>query len=88
VAGRALGITQQMVDAIGNADASPLFTDAEKAAIAVSIELTKTAKLSHETFARVAKHFNERQLVEIVVNVGVANLNNRVTEAFWAEIEE
>ena len=27
------------------------------------------------------------QLVELVVNVGVANVNNRVSESFWAEHE-
>jgi len=88
VAGRALGITQEMVDAIPNADASPLFTEPEKAAIAVAIELTKRAELSNDNFARAARQFSERQLLELVVNVGVANLNNRVTDAFWADIEE
>lgn len=88
MAGRALGITQEMVDAIPNADTSGLFTEQERAAIAVAIELTKRAELSNETFARAARHFSERQLVELVVNVGVANLNNRVTDAFWADIEE
>jgi alkylhydroperoxidase family enzyme len=88
VAGRALGITREMVDAIPNADASSLFTEQERAAIALALELTARAELSNETFARAARHFSERQLVELVVNVGVANLNNRVTDAFWADIEE
>ena len=74
-----------MIAAIPDADASPLFDDAEKAAIALSLELTKTAKLSSETFARAAARFSERQLVELVVNVGVANLNNRLSDAFWAD---
>ena len=39
------------------------------------------------TFERAAAHFDERQLVELVVNVGVANVNNRVSESFWAEHE-
>jgi alkylhydroperoxidase family enzyme len=74
-----------MIAALPTADASPLFTDAEKAAIAFSIELTKTAKLSERTFERAAAHFTERQLVELAVNVGVANLNNRLSDAFWAD---
>jgi len=64
------------------------FTDAEKAVVAATIELTKKAELSNEAFDRVARHLDERQLVELVVNVGIANLNNRVTDAFWADIEE
>jgi len=73
-----------MVDAIPRADASPLFAEDEKAAIALALELTKTAALSDATFERARAHFDERQLVEMVANVGIANLNNRFTEAFWA----
>ncbi|OLC57429.1 MAG: hypothetical protein AUH85_03385 [Chloroflexi bacterium 13_1_40CM_4_68_4] len=76
-----------MIAAIPRADASDLFTAEEKGAIALAIELTKTAKLSLATFERAAAHFNERQLVELVVNVGVANLNNRLSESFWTEHE-
>ena len=86
-AGRELGITGEMVATIPRADTSDLFSEAEKAAIALAIELTKTATLSRATFERAAAHFDERQLVELVVNVGVANVNNRVSESFWAEHE-
>ena len=85
-AGRALGITQEMVDTITDPDGSALFTDAEKAAIALSLALTRDAHASEELFARVKQHFDERQIVELVINVGVANLNNRFTEAFWADL--
>ena len=77
-----------MVDSIEDAQTSHLFTDAEKAAIALSLELTKRAELSNEAFDRAARHFDERQLVELVINVGIANMNNRFTDAFWADIEE
>jgi len=85
-AGRALGITQEMVDTITDPDGSALFTDEEKAAIALSLALTRDAHASEELFARVKQHFDERQIVELVINVGVANLNNRFTEAFWADL--
>lgn len=77
-----------MVDRIFEADRSALFTDDERAAVAMAIELTRRAELSNETFERVSGHFDERQLVELAVNVGVANMNNRLTDAFWADIEE
>jgi len=73
-----------MVDAIPRADASPLFADDEKAAIALALELTKTATLSDVTFQRAREHFDERQLVEMVLNVGIANLSNRFSDAFRA----
>lgn len=76
-----------MIDAIPVADASPLFNDEEKAALALALELTKTATLSQETFERARRCFGERQLVELVMNVSVANMNNRLTDAFWADLE-
>ena len=77
-----------MVDRIFEADGSPLFTYEDRAAVAMAIVLTRRAELSNETFERVSGHFDERQLVELAVNVGVANMNNRLTDAFWADIEE
>lgn len=76
-----------MADAIGHADDSALFTDEEKAVIAASAELTKSATLSEETFARLRPLFDDRALVELVVNASVANLNNRITDAFSADVE-
>jgi alkylhydroperoxidase family enzyme len=87
VSGRALGVTQEMVDAIPNVDASPLFTDEEKAVVVASTELTKTAKLSDATFERLRQFFDERALVELVINTSIANLNNRITDSFAADIE-
>ena len=84
--GRALGITKAMVDTITEPAGSALFTDGEKAAIALSVALTRDAHASEELFARVREHFGEREIVELVVNIGVANLNNRFTEAFWADL--
>ena len=75
-----------MVDAITDPDGSALFTEEEQAAIALSLELTRDAHASEEVFAQVKQHFDERQIVELVVNIGIANLNNRFTEAFWADL--
>ena len=76
-----------MVDAIGSAETSALFTDEEKATIAASTELTKTAQLSEKTLERLRRFFDDRQLVEFIVNTSIANLNNRVTDSFQAEVE-
>jgi len=76
-----------MVDAVAGADESVLFTEEERTVIAVSTELTKTARLSDQTYARMRRFFDERQSLELVINTSVANLNNRVTDAFQADIE-
>jgi alkylhydroperoxidase family enzyme len=87
VSGRALGVTQEMVDDIGKAEDSTLFTDEEKAVIVAATELTKTARFSESTYQRLRRFFDERQALELVVNTSIANLNNRVTDAFQADVE-
>ena len=77
-----------MIEAIEEADSSPLFTDEEKATIAASLELTRTATLSEATFKRVRPYFDDRALIELVVNTSIANLNNRVTDAFVSDLED
>lgn len=86
--GRALGISQEMIDTLLEADRSELFTEEEKAVVAASIELTRTATLSDATFARIRPFFDDRALVELVINTSVANLNNRITDSFVADIED
>jgi alkylhydroperoxidase family enzyme len=76
-----------MIDAIPTADASTLFTEEEKTVIAVSTELSRTARVSEPTFDRARRFFDERALVELVINTSIANLNNRVTDSFAAEPE-
>lgn len=75
-----------MVDSITDPDESALFTEEEKAAIVLTLALTRDAHADEEVFARARRHFDERQLVELVVNIGIANLNNRFTECFWADL--
>jgi alkylhydroperoxidase family enzyme len=87
MAGRALGITKEMVSAMPTADASALFTDEEKAVIAAATELTRDARLSEPTFERVRGLLDERALIELIVNTSVANLNNRVTDTALADLE-
>lgn len=77
-----------MIDALLDAEASPLFTEAEKAAIAYALEVTRHVQLSEETFARVSAHFDTRQLVELAAAVAFANFNNRMTDPFLIEYVE
>jgi alkylhydroperoxidase family enzyme len=68
--GRSIVIQESMneakFDALDDYEASPLFTDAERAALDYVTELTKTKQVDPETFARMASHFSERQICEIV----------------------
>ncbi|HEV2199705.1 MAG TPA: carboxymuconolactone decarboxylase family protein [Bryobacteraceae bacterium] len=53
-------------DALEQYGTSPLFTDAERAALDYVTELTIHKKVDPDTFARVARYFSERAICEIV----------------------
>jgi alkylhydroperoxidase family enzyme len=67
-------------DALPEYRTSPLFTDAERAALDYVTELTTSKKVAPETFARLARHYGEREICDIVWLVAsehVYNLTNR-----------
>lgn len=63
---------------------SPLFTDAEKAALEWTEALTKLGPegVSDEVYERARAHFSELQLSELSFAVGVINLWNRLNIGF------
>src|SRR5437763_7025724 len=66
-------------DALEQYRTSPLFTDAERAALDYVTELTKNKTMGHDTFSRMARNYYERQICEIVWLVAteqVYNLSN------------
>ncbi len=63
-------------DALDQYRTSDLFSDAERAALDYATELTKNKQVQQETFARLARHYSERQICEIVWLVASEHLYN------------
>jgi alkylhydroperoxidase family enzyme len=63
-------------DALDQYGTSPLFTDAERAALDYVTELTKTKQVNSDTFTRLASHYSEREICEIVWLVASEHLYN------------
>jgi alkylhydroperoxidase family enzyme len=63
-------------DALEQYSTSPLFTDAERAALDYVTELTKNKKVNPDTFARVSQYYSEREICEIVWLVASEHLYN------------
>lgn len=61
-----MSMNQAKFDALEEYRTSPLFTEAERAALDYVTELTTNKAVSPDTFARMAKHYTERQVCEIV----------------------
>jgi alkylhydroperoxidase family enzyme len=81
--GRAFAIRESMnvakFDALDEYKTSPLFSDAERAVLDYATELTRDKQVSQGTFNRLAGHYSERGICEIVWLVAsehVYNLTN------------
>lgn len=68
--GRAFVVKARMneakFDALPEYGTSPLFNEAERAALAYVTELTRDRKVAPATFGRLRKHYSERAICEIV----------------------
>ena len=69
-------MNQAKFDALEQYRTSPLFTDAERAALDYVSELTRNKKVEPETFSRLSRHYSERTICEIVWLVATEHLYN------------
>jgi alkylhydroperoxidase family enzyme len=63
-------------DALEDYRTSPLFTEAERAALDYATELTRDKKVAPGTFARLQRHYSEREICDIVWLVASEHLYN------------
>jgi alkylhydroperoxidase family enzyme len=63
-------------DALGDYPTSPLFTEAERAALDYATELTRDKKVAPETFTRLKRHYSEREICDIVWLVASEHIYN------------
>lgn len=68
-------LDEKKFDMLANYSSSPLFTAAEKAALDYVTELTHK-KVTRETFDKLAPHFSEREICEIVYLVASEHVYN------------
>jgi alkylhydroperoxidase family enzyme len=69
-------MNQAKFDALEQYSTSPLFTDAERAALDYVTELTKDKKANPEKFARMSDYYSEREICDIVWLVASEHLYN------------
>jgi alkylhydroperoxidase family enzyme len=69
-------MNQAKFDALADYQTSNLFSEAERTALDYVTELTKEKKVNPDTFARMQRHFSERQICEIVWLVASEHLYN------------
>jgi AhpD family alkylhydroperoxidase len=79
---RKAGETDERLFAVAAWREAPFFTDAERAALALTEAATRLADSSEgvpdAVWDEAAKHYDERQLASITLMIGVTNLFNRL----------
>jgi alkylhydroperoxidase family enzyme len=70
------GMNEAKFDALNDYAASPLFSEAERAALDYVTELVRDKNVKPETFARLAKHYSERAICSIVWLVASEHVYN------------
>lgn len=69
-------MNQEKFEALEQYGTSPLFSDAERAALDYVAELTRTKSVSPDTFARMRRYYSEREVCEIVWLVATEHVYN------------
>jgi alkylhydroperoxidase family enzyme len=81
------GISAEQLKAIAEFEHSPLFNEEEKAVMALAKESTLQVNVSDATWHRVAAFMDEKQLVELALNVAWYNSGVRIMGTLGIELE-
>jgi alkylhydroperoxidase family enzyme len=80
------GIPDDKIAALPDYRTSPLFDEAERAALELADAVTHTpADVSDELYARLRTHFDEAQLVELAATAALENFRARFNRVFRVE---
>jgi len=78
---RKMGETDQRLFSVAAWRDAPYFTDAERAALALTEAATrisdKTDPVTDEVWEEAAKHYNENALAQLIIHIGEINVWNR-----------
>ena len=81
------GLSLPECDALADWRDSPFFSPSERAALDYADVMTRDIVVPDEVFAAVARHFDQRQIVELTVLIGSYNMNARVLQALELDLE-
>jgi alkylhydroperoxidase family enzyme len=82
------GVTEERIRAVDQAATSPLFDEAERAALAYAEAMTVTGgRVDDALFARVRAHFSEAQIVELTAAVALENFRSKFNTALGVEAQ-
>ncbi|WP_225978305.1 carboxymuconolactone decarboxylase family protein [Gandjariella thermophila] len=82
---REAGESEERIDTVAAWREAPFFTDAERAALALTEAVTRLADrpdpVPDEVYEEAAKHYDEQQLAGLILSIAQINVWNRVNAA-------
>jgi alkylhydroperoxidase family enzyme len=87
--GRGIGISEEKLRHLGD-DPLPegVYSEAEAAIVRYAQRSTKMRRIDDPTYQALAKHFSVPQIIEICLNVGLAQMTTRLNATFLPEVDE
>ncbi len=87
--GRSIGISDEKFAHLGD-DPLPegVYSEVEAAVIRYAQRSTKLLRIDDATFHALAKHFSVQQMIEICLNVGLAQMTNRFNATFLSDVDD
>jgi 4-carboxymuconolactone decarboxylase len=82
------GLTDQECDSLANWQDAQSFSTRERAALAYTDAMTHDVTVPDDVFEALRLHFNERQIVELSVLIGLYNMHTRVFSALRIDPEQ
>lgn len=87
--GSRYGLPQEKLDAVWDFQTSPLFTEAERAALRVALGGGQSPPaVSDEDIEALKAHYTEEQVVEIVLVIALFGFNNRWNDIMKTDLEQ
>jgi alkylhydroperoxidase family enzyme len=86
--GRGIGISEEKLRHMGD-DPLPdgVYSEAEAAIVRYAQRSTKMLSIDNTTYA-LAKHFSVQQIIEVCLNVGLAQITNRFNATFLSDVDD
>ena len=87
--GRGIGISEEKLRHLGD-DPLPdgMYSEAEAAVVRYAQRSTRMLSIDEATYQSLAKHFSVQQIIEICLNVGLAQMTNRFNATFLSDVDD
>lgn len=86
--GRSVGLSDEEMATMADADTSPLFDATDRLVLHYAKVLTRDNRVSDELYAALAARFPREELLELCFTVALAAFVNRVHATFRTDLDE